>query len=177
MYTRATSLPNLYIRNIIPDDIGNPLVGVPGPSGWGYAPFHTGAQAMRTMPYQSFSDVGLVLLRRVCCFPFFLYYLQTFDLLEGEAHYAALLALVLEVDCLLVIVDEDLRHEPAVVVEPLCPLGDILVLHLLGLFAHRHLLLPWIVSFYPKEAPCIPQRGSLGSWLHPKVHRRFIGAR
>src|SRR5215216_485438 len=135
MYTRATSLPNLYIRNIIPDDIGNPLVGVPGPSGWGYAPFHTGAQAMRTMPYQSFSDVGLVLLRRVCCFPFF-YYLQTFDLLEGEAHYAAVLALVLEVDGLLVVVDHDLRGHPATVVEPLCPLGDILVRYLLGLLAH-----------------------------------------
>src|SRR5215204_5650975 len=84
----------------------------------GLCPFHTGAQAMRTMPYQSFSDVGLVLLRRVCCFPFF-YYLQTFDLLEGEAHYAAVLALVLEVDGLLVVVDHDLRGHPAAVVAPL----------------------------------------------------------
>jgi hypothetical protein len=25
MYTRATSLPNLYIRNIIPDDMGVPF--------------------------------------------------------------------------------------------------------------------------------------------------------
>jgi hypothetical protein len=24
MYTRATSLPKLYIRNIIPDEMGNP---------------------------------------------------------------------------------------------------------------------------------------------------------
>jgi hypothetical protein len=70
----------------------------------------------------------------------FLYYLQTFDHLEAEAHYAALLALVLEVDCLLVTVDENLRHNPAVVVEPLCPLWDIFV-YLLGLLAHPHALL------------------------------------
>src|SRR5215208_3392146 len=51
---------------------------------------------------REFLEVRLELLRRVCCFLFFLYYLQTFDLLECEAHYAAVLALVLEVDCLLV---------------------------------------------------------------------------
>jgi len=28
--------------------------GVPGLSGWGDAPFHAGAQAMRTMPYHGF---------------------------------------------------------------------------------------------------------------------------
>jgi hypothetical protein len=38
----------------------------------------------------------------------------------------SLLALVLDVDSLLVIVDEDLRHKPAVVVESLRPLRDIL---------------------------------------------------
>ena len=67
--------------------------------------------------------------------------LQSLDHLEGEAHDAAVLTLVLEVDGLLVIVDEDLRHKPAVVVEPLCPLGDVFVLYLLGLFAHPHDLL------------------------------------
>src|SRR5215212_7551521 len=33
--------------------------------------------------------VRLVLLRRLCGLLFFLYYLQAFELLEGEAHYAA----------------------------------------------------------------------------------------
>jgi len=103
--------------------------------------------------------LGALLLLRVCGL-FFLDNLQALDHLEGEAHYAALLALVLEVDSLIVVVDEDLRHEPAVVVEPLGPLGDIFVLHLSGLLAHPRLLLPSTVSFYPKEAPYIPQRGA-----------------
>ena len=37
MYIRATSLPKLYIRNIIPDDMGIPLLGYRALSGWGYA--------------------------------------------------------------------------------------------------------------------------------------------
>src|SRR5215212_6010263 len=95
----------------------------------------------RSPPYANyalsrFSEVRLVLLRRVCGLLFFLYYLQTFDLLEGEAHDAAVLALVLEVDGLLVVVDHDLRRHPAAVVEPLCPLGDVFVLYPLGLLAH-----------------------------------------
>src|SRR5215204_7458426 len=85
---------------------------------------------------REFSDVRLVLLRRVCGLLFFLYSLQTFDLLEGEAHYAAVLALVLKVDCLVVVVDHDLRRNPAAVVEPLCPLRDVFVLYPLGLLAH-----------------------------------------
>src|SRR4029453_6126939 len=93
------------------------------------------------------------------CGLFFLYYLQTLDHLEGEAHYAALLALVLKVDCLVVVVDENLLHKPAVVVEALRPPGDGLVLDPTCLLAHRRLVLPSTVSFYPKEAPCIPQRG------------------
>src|SRR5215213_217832 len=103
---------------------------------------------------------------RIWGFLFFLDDLQTFDLLEGEAHYAALLALVLEVDGLVVVVDEDLRGHPAGVVEPLCPLGDVFVVHyLLGLlahprFAHRRLLLASLVFLYPEEALCIPQRGA-----------------
>src|SRR5215212_2860624 len=104
---------------------------------------------------REFSDVRLVLLRRVCGLLFFLYSLQTFDLLEGEAHDAAVLALVLEVDGLIVVVDHDLRRNPAAVVEPLCPLGDVFVLYPLGLLAHPF-------------APCLasislPRRGSIYS--------------
>ena len=40
MYTRATSLPSLYIRNIIPDDMSIPLLAHRGLSGWGYTDFH-----------------------------------------------------------------------------------------------------------------------------------------
>src|SRR5215218_9719588 len=83
---------------------------------------------------------ALVLVVRV--FAFFLYYLQSLDHLEGEAHYAALLAPVLDVDCLIVMVDEHLRHNPAVVVEALSPLWDIFVRYLLGLLAHPRMLLP-----------------------------------
>src|SRR5215211_7542484 len=119
-----------------------------------------------------FCKVELSLLLGVCGL-FFLNYLKTFDHLEGEAHYAALLALVLDVDGLLVIVDEDLRHKPAVVVEPLCPLGDISVLYLLGLLAHPHDLLPSTVSFYPEEAPCIPHRGALSPYTQPSAWKKL----
>src|SRR5215207_2654218 len=88
-----------------------------------------------------FCKVELSLLLGVCGL-FFLDDLQSLDHLEGEAHDAAVLALVLEVDCLVIVVNENLRHEPAAVVESLRPLWDIFVLHLLGLFAHPRLLLP-----------------------------------
>jgi hypothetical protein len=39
MYTRATSLPSLYIRNIIPGDVGIPLPEHLALSGRGYALF------------------------------------------------------------------------------------------------------------------------------------------
>jgi hypothetical protein len=68
---------------------------------------------------------------------FFLCYLQALDHLECEAHYATLLALVLDVDCLLVEVEEDLRHKLAVVVEALSPLWEIFILYLLGLLGGR----------------------------------------
>src|SRR5215217_2623220 len=109
---------------------------------------------------REFLEVRLVLLRRVCGLLFFLDYLQAFDHLEGEAHDAAVLALVLEVDRLLVVVDEHLRHKPAAVVEPLRPLGDILVLYLLGLLAHLRILLCSKVLLYPEEAICMPQEGA-----------------
>src|SRR5829696_476083 len=106
-----------------------------------------------------------MLLMRIWGFLFFLDDLQSFDLIEGEAHDATVLALVLKVDCLVVVVDEDLRRNPAAVVEPLCPLRDVFVHYLLGLlahprFAHPRLLLASLVFLYPKEAPCIPQRGA-----------------
>src|SRR5215218_602497 len=102
-----------------------------------------------------FLEVGLVLLRRGCGFLFFLYYLQAFDLIEGEAHDAAVLALVLEVDGLVVVVDEDLRGHPAAVVEPLGPLRDVFVHYLLGLLAH---------PFAPSLASVsLPRRGSIYS--------------
>jgi hypothetical protein len=40
MYTRATSLPNLYIRNIIPDEMRVPSSASLALSGWGYTDFH-----------------------------------------------------------------------------------------------------------------------------------------
>src|SRR5918993_4222233 len=106
-----------------------------------------------------FSKCGLLLILRVWGL-FFLDDLQALDHLEGEAHYAALLALVLEVDCLFVVVDEYLRHKPAAVVEPLSPLWDILVLHLLGLLAHRRILLCSKMLLYPEEAICMLQEGA-----------------
>ena len=39
MYTKATDLPNLYIRNIIPTDMKIPLLGYRALSGWGEAAF------------------------------------------------------------------------------------------------------------------------------------------
>src|SRR5215207_10497745 len=120
-----------------------------------------------------FCEVGLSLLLRVCGL-FFLHDLKSLDHLEGEAHYAALLALVLDVDGLLIVVDEYLRHKTAVVVEPLRPLGDILVLYLLGLLAHPHALLPSTVSFYPKVAPCIPQRGAQASLFTRAPRSRVV---
>src|SRR5215212_1368312 len=114
----------------------------------------------RSPPYANyalsrFSEVRLVLLRRVCGLLFFLYLLHTFDLLEGEAHYAAVLALVLEVDGLLVVVDHDLRRHPTAVVESLCSLWDISVHYLLGLLAH-----PFAPSLTNVS---LPRRGSIYS--------------
>ena len=40
MYTRATGLTIPYIRNIIPDDMGIPLLERITLSGWGYTHFH-----------------------------------------------------------------------------------------------------------------------------------------
>src|SRR5215212_4343758 len=113
-----------------------------------------------------------MLLRRVCGFLFFLYYLQALNHLEGEAHYATILALVLEVDGLVVVVDEDLRHKPARVVESLCPLRDILVLYLFGLFAHPRLLLPSVVLWLslPQQTKAYSPECVEGWVLSPSGH-------
>ena len=59
-------------------------------------------------------------------------------------------------------VDESFGEEPLVVVEPLGPLGDGLVLYLARLLSHHwRLLLPLMVSLYPEEASCIPHRVAL----------------
>src|SRR5215216_6806734 len=124
-----------------------------------------------------FLEVGLVLLRRGCCFLFFLYYLQAFELLEGEAHYAAVLALVLEVECLLVVVDHDLRGHPAAVVEPLGPLGDVFVHYLLSLLAHARLLLSSLVFSLPRRGPIYSTGGSkLSQMLSRRGPRYGTGA-
>jgi len=53
MYTRAKSLPNLYIRNIMPDDMGIPLLERITLSGWGYTHFH----ASVNFAFWAFSEV------------------------------------------------------------------------------------------------------------------------
>ena len=121
-------------------------------------------------------EVGLSLLLLGVCGPFFLDDLQTLDHLEGEAHYAALLALVLEVDCLVVVVDEYLRHKPAVVVQPLRSLWDIFVLYLLGLLAHPRLLLPSIVFLYPEEALFSPQKEVLEPLFSQVPRNEVLGS-
>jgi len=55
MYTKATSLPSLYIRNIIPDDMGIPLLERITLSGWGYTAFH----ASVNFAFWAFSEVRL----------------------------------------------------------------------------------------------------------------------
>src|ERR687890_2688822 len=97
-----------------------------------------------------FSEVGLSLLLRVCGL-LFLHDLKPLDHLEGEAHYATLLTLVLNVDGLVVVVDEYLVEDPLVVVEALGPLRDGLVLYIARLLGHRRLLLPSIVCSTPKR--------------------------
>src|SRR5215208_5260586 len=71
--------------------------------------------------------IGMLLL---LYFLVLFHHLQALDHLEGEAHHAALLALVLDVDGLIVVVDEDLGEHPTVVVEPLRPLWDSFALYL-----------------------------------------------
>jgi hypothetical protein len=53
MYTRATSLPNLYIRNIMPDEVSILLLEHLALSGWGYADFHAGVN----FAFWGFSEV------------------------------------------------------------------------------------------------------------------------
>jgi hypothetical protein len=55
MYTRTTSLPKLYTRNIIPDDMGIPLLEHLAISGWGYTDFH----ASMNFAFWDFCEVRL----------------------------------------------------------------------------------------------------------------------
>jgi hypothetical protein len=57
MYTRATSLPNLYIRNIMPDEVSILLLEHLVLSGWGYADFH----ASVNFAFWGFLEVGFPL--------------------------------------------------------------------------------------------------------------------
>src|SRR5215212_10720835 len=141
---------------------GAPLNGAPLHNNWKSKSYP------RTSWKGNSAKLGALLLLRVCGL-FFLDDLQALDHLEGEAHHAALLALVLEVDGLLVVVDEHLVEEPAVVVEALGPLGHGLVPYLARLLAHAHALLPSTPSCYPKE-----QRVSckgLAALIHPSAKR------
>src|ERR671911_2491487 len=109
---------------------------------------------------------------------------------RGPILYARWLFLRSEVRILvsfLVIVDEDLRHKPAVVVEALRPLWDGLVLHPASLLRHPSILLPSIIYLYPESVPGIlgrsfefllpqmtgeTQRPHLRVWHHLRTHRR-----
>jgi hypothetical protein len=46
---------NLYIRNLIPDDMGIPSLAVLALSGWGYADFHAGVNFRLTEFYEVLS--------------------------------------------------------------------------------------------------------------------------
>jgi hypothetical protein len=105
-----------------------------------------------------------VLLMGIWGFPFFLDGLQALDHLEGEAHYAALLTLVLEVDGLVVVVDEHLGEKPTVVVESLGPPRDILVLHPSGLLAHEAIA-PLLANSFTDEAVLTYEGADACDWL------------
>ena len=71
------------------------------------------------------------------------YYLgEGFEHLKRKPHYATLSALVLDLESLVVVVDEYLGDEPLVVVEPLGPLRDGLIVYLTRLLTHSTVLLP-----------------------------------
>src|SRR5215216_8111025 len=96
------------------------------------------------------------LLRLGVCGLFFLDDLQALDHVKVEAHYAAILAPVLDVDGLIVMVDENLRENPAVVIESLSPLWDSFALYLALLLPGRsprhltHLLARQLAHLYTR---------------------------
>jgi hypothetical protein len=67
----------------------------------------------------------------------FCYFLECFEHLEREAHYSALRTPMLEVECLIVVIEEYIGDRPLVVVESLGPLRDGFVLYLAWLIAQR----------------------------------------
>lgn len=83
---------------------------------------------------------------------FVFHYLQAFDHFEREAHHASFLALMLEIDGIIVVVDEHLGEEAASVVEPLGPLRDGIVLNPACLVAHLYMLLSTRSAGYSKDA-------------------------
>src|SRR5215216_4524962 len=86
-------------------------------------------------------ELASLAIRRVFVLLFFFYYrLQGFEHLEGEAHYAVVLAPNLEVDGTVVVVDERFGEEPLVVVKPLSPLWDGRALNLARLLSRSHLM-------------------------------------
>src|SRR5215210_5789504 len=100
-----------------------------------------------------FIDTRYIGMLVLLSFLLLFHHLQALEHLEGEAHDAAFLSLVLEGDGLVVVVDEDLLDEPAVVVEALRPLGHGLVAYLAGLLAH-----PLAPSL---DNVSLPRRGSM----------------
>jgi hypothetical protein len=58
---------------------------------------------------------------------FFYHLLECLQHFVREAHYAAVLALHLKVESLIVVIEKRFGEESFVVEEPLCPLGDGLV--------------------------------------------------
>src|SRR5215203_4820648 len=100
-----------------------------------------------------FIDTRYIGMLVLLSFLLLFHHLQALDHLEGEAHHAAFLSLVLDVDGLIVVVDEDLGEHPTVVVEALSPLWDGPVAYLAGLLAHR---------FAPSlDSVSLPRRGSV----------------
>src|SRR5215217_4636495 len=146
-----------------------PLAHLEGGSGRSEAPPTAILQDTHSLE-GAFCEVGLSLLLRVCRL-FFLYDLQALEHLEGEAHYAAVLALVLEVDGFIVVVDESLGEDSLVVIETLSPLRDSFALYLALLLPARfprhlsHLLLAWLLThlytspFSPSKM--LPKRSSM----------------
>ena len=69
-------------------------------------------------------------------FDFFYYLVEGFEHLKRQPHYAAVLAPALDVESFIVVVDEYLGDEPLIVVKPLGPLRDGLIVYLTRLLAN-----------------------------------------
>src|SRR5215218_8324485 len=115
-------------------------------------------------------ELASLAIRRVFVLLFFFYYrLQGFEHLEGETHYAVVLAPNLEVDGTIVVVDERFGEEPLVVVKPLSPLWDGFVLYLACLLTH--------LAYAPplSSALCMPSGTCFKHFLPLKFYRAYAG--